>query len=109
MTEQARPNQLNRASNELLEATSFLSAANAGFIESLYAQWLENPETVEPSWAAWFSELGQKGITQEQLTRRTDWTRATSSQADGELLGALTGLWPPRKSEVSAADTRSAA
>ena len=28
---------------------------------------------------------------------------------DGEIIGALTGLWPPRKSEISAADARSAA
>ncbi|HEY1961813.1 MAG TPA: 2-oxoglutarate dehydrogenase E1 component [Rhizomicrobium sp.] len=109
MTEQSRPNQSFRASNDLLEATSFLSAANAGFIEQLYAQWLENPDAVEPSWAAWFSELGQQELSATELGHRLRARKPPVSLADGELLGALTGLWPPRKGEISAADTRSAA
>ncbi|MBV9063830.1 MAG: 2-oxoglutarate dehydrogenase E1 component, partial [Alphaproteobacteria bacterium] len=109
MTEQPRSIQLNRHSNELLKATSFLSAANAAFIESLYAQWLEHPEAIDRSWAEWFRELGQNGIPAEQFTGRTEWPAAAASQADGDLIGALTGLWPPRKGEVSLADARNAA
>jgi 2-oxoglutarate dehydrogenase E1 component len=105
MTEQSSPNRISRVSNDVLEATSFLSAANAPYIESLYAQWLENPDSVEPSWGAWFDELGQKG-TAEFLRRSS---LRSPSGAEGELVGALTGLWPPRKGETSAADIRSAA
>jgi 2-oxoglutarate dehydrogenase E1 component len=108
MTEQSWPSR--RASNDLLEATSFLSGANAGFIEGLYAQWLENPDAVEASWRAWFAELGQQGLTPAQLGRGPRWRRdAKPDLRDGELVGALTGLWPARKGEVSAADARAAA
>jgi 2-oxoglutarate dehydrogenase E1 component len=110
MTTQTRSDQLNRASNQVLEATSFLSGANAQFIESLYAQWLENPEAVEPSWRAWFAELGQRGLTPTQLGRGPGWRRdARLPRETDELTGALTGLWPPRKSEAGAADGRAAA
>ncbi|HEX3654142.1 MAG TPA: 2-oxoglutarate dehydrogenase E1 component [Rhizomicrobium sp.] len=107
MTEQSRPSGLNRASNDLLEATSFLSAANADFIEQLHAQWLENPESVEPSWRQWFAELGNNGVSPAQ-ERQAQFVAPLSGQ-DAELLGALTGLWPPRKSDISTADARAAA
>jgi 2-oxoglutarate dehydrogenase E1 component len=109
MTAQSRSSQLQRSSNELLEATSFLSAANAAYIEALYAQWQENPDSVESSWAAWFAELGGSGRAPAPFDRTTDWDQVLPSGTDSELIGALTGLWPPRKGEVSAADTRSAA
>ena len=28
---------------------------NVGFVEELYARWLENPESVDPSWRAYFA------------------------------------------------------
>ena len=107
MTQQSRAHAFNRASNDLLEATSFLSGANAGFVEQLYAQWLEDPESVEPSWQQWFAELGIEGVSQAKGQQFP--FKAPSSGQDAELLGALTGLWPPRKSDISAADARSAA
>ena len=110
MTTQSRSDQLNRASNRVLEETSFLYGANAQFIEQLYAQWLENPEAVEPSWRAWFTQLGQRGLSPTQLGRGPGWRRdARLPRETDELTGALTGLWPPRKSEAGAADGRAAA
>jgi len=107
MTQQSRPHAFNRASNDLLEATSFLSGANAGFVEQLYAQWLEDPQSLEPSWQQWFAELGIEDVSQARGQQSP--FKAPSSGQDAELLGALTGLWPPRKSDLSAADARSAA
>src|ERR1043166_1060902 len=96
MTSQSRSEQLNRTSNEVLVATSFLFGANATYIEALYAQWLENPDSVEPSWRAWFAELGQKGLSPTQLGRGPAWRReAKYSRDTDELTAALTGLWPP--------------
>jgi len=43
MTDQSSPNRLSRRSNDVLEATSFLSGTNAAFVEALYAQYLEIP------------------------------------------------------------------
>ncbi len=38
-------------------ATSALSGGNAGFIEDLYEQFLKDPNSVDPAWAAYFSRL----------------------------------------------------
>jgi 2-oxoglutarate dehydrogenase E1 component len=66
MTSQSSPDRIARLSNEILEATSFLYGTNAHFIEALYAQYLENPDSVEPSWRAWFTELGERGLNATQ-------------------------------------------
>jgi 2-oxoglutarate dehydrogenase E1 component len=38
-------------------ATTALSGGNAGFIEDLYEQFLKDPNSVDPTWAAYFSRL----------------------------------------------------
>jgi len=38
--------------------TTFLSGANAVFLSELYDQYLKNPAAVDPSWAAFFRDLG---------------------------------------------------
>jgi len=55
MTAQSPAERLNRASNAIFEQTSFLFAGP--FVEALYAQFLSNPGSVEPSWAAYFASL----------------------------------------------------
>ena len=45
MTEQSTSDRLNRASNEIFEATSFLNGTNAAYVEQMYAAWLADPET----------------------------------------------------------------
>jgi len=40
-----------------LEQTSFLYGGNSSFIEELYARYLTDPTTVDPSWRAYFDEL----------------------------------------------------
>ena len=105
MTDQSQTNRLARGSNELFEATSFLSGTNAAFVESLYAQYLENPDAVDESWRAYFLSLGQNGLSPTQLGRGPDWRRDKKPElANGDLVGALTGQWPARKGEASAAD-----
>jgi 2-oxoglutarate dehydrogenase E1 component len=41
-----------------LEQTAFLYGGNSAFIEDLYARYLEDPAAVDPSWRAYFDELG---------------------------------------------------
>ena len=50
---------LNRASNDILEATSFLSGTNAIFVEQLYEQYLADPNSVDQSWRDYFASLDQ--------------------------------------------------
>ncbi len=79
-------------SNAILEATSFLFGGNAGFIEGLYAQYLENPASVDGTWRAFFEALGEKQLNAAQLGRGPEWHRdARPALEDGELIAALTG------------------
>jgi 2-oxoglutarate dehydrogenase E1 component len=41
-----------------LEQTAFLYGGNGAFIEDLYARYLDDPAAVDPSWRAYFDELG---------------------------------------------------
>jgi 2-oxoglutarate dehydrogenase E1 component len=110
MTSQTPPARLARSSNELLELTSFLNATNAQFIEALYAQYLENPDAVDPTWRDYFASLGEKGLDPAQVGRGPEWRRDQKPQLEnGELVGALTGQWPARQGEVSEADLHKAA
>src|ERR1700744_3909058 len=79
MTEQSRCDRINRASNDILDATSFLSGTNAQFIEGLYARYLANPESVDEGWRAYFADLGEQGLSPTQLGRGPGWHR------DGKL------------------------
>jgi 2-oxoglutarate dehydrogenase E1 component len=110
MTSQSSTDRIARTSNEVLESTSFLFGANAQYIEALYAQYLENPETVDETWRAYFAELGQNGLSPAQVGRGPNWRRDAKPQLeDGELVSALTGLWPEPKNAASARDQRAAA
>ncbi|WP_445680010.1 2-oxoglutarate dehydrogenase E1 component [Radicibacter daui] len=41
-----------------LDKASLLSGANAVFLAEIYARWLEDPKSVDTSWAELFSEMG---------------------------------------------------
>src|ERR1700761_4913938 len=75
MTEQSRPDRLNRASNDILDATSFLSGTNAAFIEGLYAQYLANPDSLDQGWRDYFAGLNDAGLSPTQLGRAPAWQR----------------------------------
>src|SRR5215469_5073344 len=96
MTEQSTADKLNRASNEIFEATSFLSGTNAAFVEQIYSQWLANPGSVDEDWQAYFSQLGEQGLSPTQLGRGPSWNRDARPQIPAsDLIAALTGQEPP--------------
>ncbi len=96
MTDQPPPDKLNRASNAVFEATSFLNATNAPFVEQLYARYLADPDSVEQGWRDYFAQLGEKGLTPTQLGRGPAWKRdARPAFASDDLIAALTGQEPP--------------
>lgn len=111
LTRESPSERLGRSSNALLQSTSFLFGANAEFIERLYSSFLANPDSVETSWRSWFEELREQGLTPAQLGRGPEWRRDVPlPHEDGELIGALTGLWPRTKTEALAgADARATA
>src|SRR3954469_19463124 len=92
MTEQSRSDRLNRASNDILDATSFLSGTNAAFLEALYAQYLADPNSVDPGWRDYFADLGEQGLTPAQLGRGPAWRRdAKPATPKDEITQALSG------------------
>src|SRR5215469_1341992 len=109
MTQESPQGRLGRSSNEVLESTSFLFGANAQYIEALYARYLENPESVEPSWRGYFDELRERGRSLSQSG--PSWQKKFKPEyEDGELIGALTGLWPrDARATHDEADIREAA
>jgi 2-oxoglutarate dehydrogenase E1 component len=110
MTNQSRSDRLNRASNEVLAATSFLTGTNAAYIEALQARYLADSGTVEPSWAAYFTELGERALSATQQGRGPSWRRDAKLDLEtDDLTGALTGQWPVSKGAVNEKDARAAA
>jgi len=94
---------LNRASNEIFEATSFLNGTNAAFVEQMYAAWLANPSSVDEGWQSYFAQLGEQGLSPTQLGRGPAWKRDTHPDfASGDLIAALTGQEPPASAKASA-------
>ncbi|OJT99670.1 MAG: 2-oxoglutarate dehydrogenase E1 component [Alphaproteobacteria bacterium 65-7] len=96
MTKQSPSDRVNRASNDIFEATSFLSGTNAAFVEQLYAAWQANPHSVDESWQGYFAQLGEQGLNPTQLGRGPAWKRDSKPEiASGDLIAALTGQEPP--------------
>ena len=96
MTEQSPADKLNRASNEIFEATSFLNGTNAAYVEQMYAAWLADPNSVDASWQAYFAQTGEQGLTPTQLGRGPAWKRDAKPQIPAsDLIAALTGQDPP--------------
>ncbi|MES2295120.1 MAG: 2-oxoglutarate dehydrogenase E1 component [Pseudomonadota bacterium] len=92
MTEQSPADRINRASNEIFDATSFLSGTNAAFLEALYAQYLSNPGSVDAEWQAYFASLGEQGLSPTQLGRGPAWRRDRKAEPPkDEITGALSG------------------
>ena len=112
MTSQSEPaSPKGAASNAVLEATSFLFGSNAGFIEALYRQYLENPDAVDASWRSFFAQLGEPDLEAAQLGRGPSWRRdAKVALENGELVSALTGQWQAKAgAAASEHDLRTAA
>src|SRR5215831_11136743 len=94
MTAESRSTQLSKpaTSNADLDANAFLYGSNAGFIEGLYAQYLNDADSVDGTWRAFFDALGEKGLSAAQLGRGPHWQRRFAPGfEDGELIEALTG------------------
>ncbi|AEV35129.1 2-oxoglutarate dehydrogenase E1 component (Alpha-ketoglutarate dehydrogenase) [Pseudovibrio sp. FO-BEG1] len=87
--------------NNVFALTSFLYGANAPYIEELYAQYQENPNSLDPEWKEFFSSLQDNPEDVIKEARGATWKRSDwPVPANGELVSALDGDWPAEK-EVS--------
>src|SRR5215475_13544942 len=53
--------------------STFLSGPNAPFIEELYARYLEQPDSVDPSWRKFFADLEDESETVLNDIRGASW------------------------------------
>ena len=56
-----------------LEQDTFLFGPNATFVAELYSRYLENPDAVDPGWAAFFAQLGDDGGAILEDMRGASW------------------------------------
>jgi len=80
--------------NETFQATSFLYGGNASYIEELYAQYEENPESVPVEWQSFFAALKDDADTVIKAARGPSWERDNWPVIEnGEWVSALDGDW----------------
>ena len=88
--------------NEVLAETSFLYGGNAAFVEDLYAKWAADPNSVDPSWRAFFATLGDRADEVARATADPAWAKPGAPIARPEWLSALDGLWPAVQAKAAA-------
>src|SRR5262245_12252129 len=73
---------------------------NAGLVEELYAQFLENPDSVDPSWRSYFEERLASTAGRAQIVR---WPRGLPL-TDGDLARSIGDAIRPDASAALALD-----
>ena len=92
-----------QSSNDQFHNSSFLQGHNATYVEQIYAQYAENPDAVDASWAEYFKALGEDTLDVKRDAAGPSWSRTDwpPSPTD-ELTAALDGQWGPEpESEVA--------
>jgi len=80
--------------NEAFANTSFLYGGNAGYIEDLYAQFRQNPNSVDPDWQTFFESLGDNPEDITKAANGASWKKPHWPIAvNGELVSALDSHW----------------
>ena len=78
--------------NQSMIDTLFLDGANASYIEQIQAQYAANPNSVDPSWQAYFASVGEEVANAKKNADGPSWKRAAwPPDPNGELTSALTG------------------
>jgi 2-oxoglutarate dehydrogenase E1 component len=89
MAEKSRSEQ-----NQTFLDTLFLDGGNAAYLEQMQAQYARNPNSVDPSWRAYFAGLGEDVRNAQHVAEGPAWKRDNWPIAEnGELTSALTGDW----------------
>ena len=80
--------------NQILAETSFLYGGNADFVEDMQARWAANPNSVEPSWQAFFASLSDTADAVRRAAEPPTWTPVSLPAVRPDWLSAIDGLWP---------------
>ena len=83
-----------QSTNTNFHASSFLQGHNAQYLEKLYADFAENPETVDKTWQDFFRSLGDSELEITQKVQSPSWLRNDwPPTPNDELTTALDGTW----------------
>ena len=94
MTERSERNQ------DFLD-TLFLDGGNAAYLEQMQARYAENPNSVDPSFKAYFDSLGEDRSNAKKNAEGPSWKReAFLTDPTPELTSALTGDWGGQEAAV---------
>jgi 2-oxoglutarate dehydrogenase E1 component len=79
--------------NERFLRTSFLSGANAAYVEEMQAEYERNPGSVSDEWRHFFESLNEDREPGRSEARGPTWgTRFPEFEANGELVHPATGF-----------------
>ena len=80
--------------NDQFSLTSFLYGGNASYIEELYAQYQDNPTSVDDEWRDFFAGLKDDASDVKKNAQGASWkAKGWPLAANGELVSALDGDW----------------
>jgi 2-oxoglutarate dehydrogenase E1 component len=87
--------------NDAFARTSFLQGANADYIEELYAQYQNNPQSVDTDWQSFFRDLQDNKDDVLKEAEGPSWKSAGwPVPENGELVSALDGDWAPVEQQL---------
>ena len=90
------------AINDIMAETSFLYGGNAAFVEDLHARWAADPNSVEPSWRAFFGSLSDRADEVKAGSVKPGWKARSAPTARPDWLSALDGMWPAVEAKLGA-------
>ncbi len=83
-----------QALNDAFARTAFLDGANAAYIEDLYAQYQDNPGSVDDQWKHFFASLNDDRDAVLLEAHGPSWANGINPNvANGDLVAALDGDW----------------
>jgi 2-oxoglutarate dehydrogenase E1 component len=84
----------DQSPNGQFHASSFLQGHNAQYVEQLYARYAVDPNSVDPSWQAFFQALGDDPADVADEAGGAPWARPDWPPAEtSETVAALDGNW----------------
>ncbi len=77
------------------DQTSFLTGANATYVSELYGRYIEDPSSVDPSWAAFFRDLNEDGRAILAELKGASWNKNAN-----KVIGAPVEEAPAKKTDA---------
>ena len=71
-----------------MDRFSFLNAAHTAFFADLYEQYIQNPDSVEPSWRSFFQgfDFAQSGYGSDEIAQQVAYAATGDSGAISEKM-----------------------